>query len=136
MKSITGKVYNETDYPEQELTGQIIGAAIEVHRNLGAGLLESAYLACLEQEFLLRKIPYEKEKPVKITYKGLDVEASYRLDFLVDRRVVVELKAVDTLLPIHRAQVATYLRLSGVKIGLLINFNVEKLVDGLVRIIA
>lgn len=136
MKSITDKVDNETNYPEQERTGQIIGAAIEVHRNLGAGLLASAYLACLEQEFLLRKIPCEKEKPVKITSRGLDVEASYQLDFLVDRRVVVELKAVDTLLPIQRAQVATYLRLSGVKIGLLINFNVEKLVDGPRRMIA
>ena len=118
---------------EQELTQRIIGAAIEVHRALGPGLLESAYQACLAHELTLRGIGYEREKPLPVAYKGIEFDCGYRLDFLVDHKVVLELKAVDHVLPIHEAQLLTYLRLSGVRVGLIINFNVPVLRDGIVR---
>jgi GxxExxY protein len=118
---------------EERLTSQIIGAAIEVHRNLGPGLLESAYHSCLAQELMLRKIPFRSEVPVPVTYKGIGLECSYRIDLLVDEKVVLELKAVDALLPVHEAQLLTYLRLSGYRVGLLINFHVLVLKDGIIR---
>ncbi len=124
---------NQEDYPEAELTEKIIGAAIEVHRALGPGLLESVYQVCMQRELSLRNIPFESEKPLAISYKGVSVEGGLRLDFLIDGKVVVELKAVNDLLPIHQAQLLTYLKLTGCKVGLLINFNVRVLKDGIKR---
>lgn len=118
---------------EKDLTDKIIGAALEVHRTLGPGLLESTYAACLAYELTLRDVPFEKEKPLPVRYKDVQLDCGYRLDFLVDGKVVVELKAVEALAPIHEAQLMTYLRLTGCRVGLLMNFNVEKLRDGIVR---
>ena len=118
---------------ESELTDRIIGAAIEVHRALGPGLLESAYQVCLAHEFNLKGIPYERELPLPVCYKGIQLDNGYRLDFLVAHRVVTELKAVEALQPIHEAQLLTYLRLTGCRVGLLINFNVPVLKDGIKR---
>lgn len=114
-------------------TEAVIGAAIEVHRRLGPGLLESAYQECLARELLLRNIPFEREVPVPIVYKGVHLECGYRLDFLVDRNVVVEIKALDILPPVCEAQLLTYLSLGGWQLGLLINFNVTLLRDGIRR---
>ena len=118
---------------EKELTGQIIGAAIEVHRELGPGLLESAYQTCLAREFALRHIPFEREKPLPVEYKGVRIDCGYRLDFVVADKVIVEVKAVDEIHPVHEAQLLTYLRLTGCPVGLLINFNVLVLKDGIRR---
>lgn len=118
---------------EKELTQQIIGAAIEVHRALGPGLLESAYQACLARELALREVPFEQEKPLPVVYKGTKLDCGYRLDFLVAGKVVLELKAADELHPIHEAQLLTYLKLTGCKVGLLINFNVPVLKNGIKR---
>jgi GxxExxY protein len=120
---------------DKELTHGVIGAAIEVHRLLGPGLLESAYEECLANEFVLRGLRFERQKPVPVVYKDTKLECGYRLDFQVESRVVVELKAVDALGPIHDAIVLTYLRLSGCKIGLLINFNVPIVKDGIRRFV-
>ena len=118
---------------EKELTGQIIGAGIEVHQTLGPGLLESAYQACLARELSLREIPFEQEKALPVSYKGIKLDCGYRLDFLVAGKVIVELKAVDVIHPIHEAQLLTYLKLTECKVGLLINFNVPVLKDGIKR---
>ncbi|MCC7354220.1 MAG: GxxExxY protein [Anaerolineae bacterium] len=118
---------------EKGLTDQIIGAAIAVHRELGPGLLETAYQACLAQEFSLRGLPFEQEKPLSVEYKGVQIDCGYRLDFLVAGKVVVELKAVDAIQPVHEAQLLTYLKLTGCRVGLLINFNVPALKDGIRR---
>jgi GxxExxY protein len=120
---------------DAKLTHEIIGAAIEVHRTLGPGLLESAYSEGLARKLSLRGIPYEREKPLPVVHKDVKLDCGYRIDFLVDGRVVVELKAIEALAPIHDAIVLTYLRLSGCKIGLLINFHVEVLKDGIKRIV-
>jgi GxxExxY protein len=119
--------------PDNDLTHSIIGAAIEVHRLLGPGLLESAYEECLAREFVLRQIPFERQKPAPVVYKDVKLECGYRLDFLVDGKVVVELKAVECFAPVHEAIVLTYSRLSGCRLGLLINFNVPILKDGIRR---
>ncbi|MDR3721635.1 MAG: GxxExxY protein [Candidatus Acidoferrales bacterium] len=119
--------------PDNDLTHAIIGAAIEVHRLLGPGLLESAYEECLAREFVLRRIAFERQKPAPVIYKDVKLECGYRLDFLVDGKVVVELKAVECFAPVHEAIVLTYLRLSGCGLGLLINFNVPILKDGIRR---
>jgi GxxExxY protein len=118
-----------------DLSSSIIAAAIEVHRELGPGLLESAYERCLAQELCLRKIPFERQKRLPVHYKGVQLECGYRLDFLVDGRMVVEVKTVDVLLPIHRAQVLSYLKLGGWKLGLLINFHVPLLREGIKRVV-
>ena len=118
-----------------ELTYKIIGAAIEVHRAIGPGLLESAYEECLCKELSLRQIPFERQKPLPVKYKDLKLDCGYRLDLLVADTVVLELKAVESLLRIHEAQVLTYLKLGKWELGLLINFNVEVLRDGIRRII-
>jgi GxxExxY protein len=120
---------------ESDISHQIIGAAIEVHRELGPGLLESAYEARLAYEMRLREISFEQQKEVAVVYKGLKIDCGFRLDFLVADRVVVELKAVDSLNAVHQAQVLTYLRLTGCNLGLLINFNTSRLTNGLKRII-
>ncbi len=117
------------------LTQQIIGAAIEVHRALGPGLLESAYETCLCHELSLRQIPFDRQKQLPVVYKGVEIECGYRLDLLVADTVVVELKAVEQLLPVHQAQVLSYLRLGGWEVGLLINFHVPVLRQGIRRIV-
>ncbi|MCX6938760.1 MAG: GxxExxY protein [Verrucomicrobia bacterium] len=117
----------------EALTEKIIGAAIEVHRELGPGLSESAYEAALAHEFSLRQICFERQKEMPVRYKGFLIEVGYRLDFLVENKVIVELKAVTEMHPIFEAQLITYLRLSGHRVGLLINFNVPRLKDGLIR---
>ena len=115
------------------LTKEIIGAAIEVHRHLGPGLLESAYLKCLTRELFLKEIPFKREWPLPLEYKGIRLGCSYRLDLLVGDAVVVEIKSVEALTAIHDAQLLTYLKLGGWKVGLLINFNVEVLKTGIHR---
>ena len=120
---------------EEELTGQIIGAAIEVHQQLGPGLLESTYQACLCRELEIRGIAFECQKPLPLEYKGVKLDCGYRIDLLVAGLVVVEIKSVEGLAPIHEAQLLTYLKLTGVKVGLLINFNVVMLKDGIRRLV-
>ena len=120
---------------ENKLSRLIIGAAIEVHRNLGPGLLESVYHQCLKYELELMKIPYRAEVPIKAGYKELTFDCVYRMDILVDNLVVIELKVVEKLLPVHEAQLLSYLRLSQKKLGLLINFNSPILKSGLKRIV-
>ncbi len=120
---------------DNEITHQIIGAAIEVHKHLGPGLLESAYEECLFHELQLRNLRVERQKAVPVVYKQTKLECGYRLDLLVEDRVVVELKSVEGLGPIHEAIILTYLRMSGHRLGLLINFNVSVLKDGIRRFI-
>ena len=117
----------------KELTQEIIGAAIEVHRALGPGLLESAYEECLCYELEIRGCAYRRQVELPLTYKGIKLDCGYRLDVVVEATVLLELKCVERLLPIHDAQLMTYLRLSGIKIGLLMNFNVPVMRDGIVR---
>jgi GxxExxY protein len=117
------------------VTGTVIGAAIEVHRALGPGLLESAYEECLCRELSLRKIPFERQRSLPVKYKGVSLDCGYRLDLLIADQVVVEVKAVEKLLPIQEAQILTYLRLGGWKAGLLLNFNVPVLKQGIRRLV-
>jgi GxxExxY protein len=116
-----------------ELTELIIGAAIEVHRELGPGLLESAYEAALAHELALRGVRFARQKEMPVRYKGFLIEVGYRLDLLVEDHVIVELKAVTEMHPIYEAQLITYLRLSNIRVGLLINFNVPRLKEGIIR---
>ena len=116
------------------LSGEVIGAAIEVHRLLGPGLLESAYELALERELGLRGVRVERQKPVALEYKGVDLGDGFRIDLLVDGCLIVEIKAVDHLLPIHEAQLLTYLRLTAVRLGLLINFNEKTIKEGVKRV--
>lgn len=115
---------------DHELTHAIIGAAIEVHRALGPGLLEAAYEDCLARELAVRGLRFERQKPIPLVYKDLKLECGYRLDLLVDGRIVVEIKAVEALRPVVEPIMLTYLRLSGCRIGLLINFDSAVLKDG------
>ncbi|HUG93409.1 MAG TPA: GxxExxY protein [Planctomycetaceae bacterium] len=117
----------------EELTGQIIGAAIEVHRELGPGLLESAYHQALCHELNLRKIPFRHKQPVPLSYKRVRLDCDYEFDFLVDEKVLVELKAVLEIHPVFEAQLLTHMKLTGIRVGLLINFNVPVLKDGVIR---
>lgn len=118
---------------EKELTDKIIGAAIEVHKVLGPGLLESSYQVCLEHESTLRKLPFEHKVKLPVNYKGIELDAGYEIDIIYDKRVIVELKAVERVIPVHEAQLLTYMRLTGIHVGLLINFNVPVLKDGIYR---
>jgi GxxExxY protein len=118
-----------------QLSNQIIGSAIEVHRALGPGLLESAYETCLCHELRLRSIPFERQVQLPVEYKGVKLDAGYRIDILVDQLVIVELKAVERLEPIHEAQLLTYLKLRQLWLGLLINFNVPVLKHGIKRMV-
>jgi GxxExxY protein len=120
---------------ENEISEKIIGCAIEVHKLLGPGLLESAYLECLFYELQRAGLFVEKQKSLPLIYKDIKLEAGYRLDLLVENKVVIELKSVDSLNEIHIAQVLTYLKLSGCKLGLLMNFNVLRVVDGIKRLV-
>jgi GxxExxY protein len=117
------------------ITESVIGAAIHVHRALGPGLLESAYETCLAFELGKRGIRVEQQKPIPLIYEQVKLDCGYRIDLLVEGSVVVEIKSVDALAPIHEAQVITYLKLSGCKVGLLINFNVQLLKDGIHRFV-
>jgi GxxExxY protein len=119
----------------EALSSAVIGAAIEVHRQLGAGLLESAYQACLAVELCERRIPFRREVPLRATYRGRPIETAYRMDFVVEGSLLIEVKAVEQLGEIHRAQTLTYLRLSGLRLALLLNFNMPRLVDGIRRIV-
>ena len=116
------------------LTRKVIGCAIEVHKTLGPGLLESSYEACLIQELAKENINALSQIMLPINYKGTQIEAGYRIDILLPDELIIELKAVEKLTPIHTAQLMTYLKLSKIKTGLLINFNVKKLIDGLKRV--
>ena len=120
---------------ENELSNRVIGAAIEVHKHLGPGLLEAVYRDCLAHELAERGILVEREVVVPVRYKGIEFAAGYRADLIVEKRVIVELKAADSFQPIFTAQLLSYLRLSGLKLGLLINFNVAKLADGIKRVV-
>lgn len=118
-----------------QLTETIIGAAIEVHRALGPGLLESAYVKCLCHELTLRGIPFVRELPLPLEYKGIRLDCGYRIDLLVADAVVVEVKTVEKLIPVHEAQLLTYLRLGGWRVGLLMNFNSPVLKQGVRRLV-
>lgn len=119
-----------------KLTEQIIAAGIEVHRSLGPGLLESAYETCLARELSLRGLAFERQRPLPVECKGVKLDCSYRLDLLVEQSVVVEIKTVAAILPIHEVQLLTYLRLGGWPLGLLLNFQVHLLRDGIKRIVS
>ena len=110
-----------------ELTYEIVGAAIEVHKALGPGLLESVYHKCLKQEFFLRELEFSSEFLVPVCYKGIDIEAELRCDFLIENKIVVELKAVDAIAPVFEAQLLTYMKLLEKPKGILINFNCENI---------
>ena len=116
-------------------TEKIIGCAIEVHRHLGPGLLESTYQQCLAREFALNSIPFRQEHPLPVEYKGIKLDCGYRIDFQIENRLIIELKAVEKIEGIHKAQLLTYMKLSEIKIGLLINFNVKMLKEGINRFI-
>lgn len=120
---------------EVGLTEALIGAMIEVHRHLGPWLLESAYETCLCCELELRGIPFDAQKPLPLEYKGAKLDCGYRLDLLVAGKVIVEVKAVEQLAPIHEAQLLTYMRLARIRVGLLVNFNVPVLKDGIRRLV-
>ena len=118
-----------------QLSSKIIGAAIEVHRALGPGLLESAYETCLCHELKLRRLSFENQKSLPLVFKGEELDCGYRLDIVVDNAIILELKSCEKIEPIHKAQLLTYLKLSGLKLGLLLNFNVPIMRDGIVRIV-
>ena len=122
-----------TPYENDQLTEKIIGFAIEVHRHLGPGLLESAYEECLCHELYLRGLSFERQVDLPVSFKGLRLDCGYKMDLVVDDAVVLELKCVERIAPVHEAQLLTYLKLSGKRVGLLINFNVPLLTQGIVR---
>lgn len=127
--------HRDTETPRDSLTRAVIGAAIEVHRELGPGLLESAYEECLAIELTESGIAFARQVALPVIYKGRQLDLAYRVDMIVEARLVLELKAVETLLPIHQAQLLTYLRLTGIRTGLLLNFNAAVLRDGLRRMV-
>ena len=122
-------------YYDEKLTEQIIACAIEVHRHLGPGLLESAYEECLCHELALRGMPFERQRPLPVEYKGINLDCGYRMDIVVDNAVVMELKCVERIASVHEAQLLTYLRLSKIKIGLIINFYSGVLKHGIKRLV-
>jgi GxxExxY protein len=123
------------DTPHNSITKEILGSAIEVHRALGPGLLESVYTACLHYELSARGLRWRAQQPIPIIYKGIALDVSYRVDLIIEDYVVVEVKSVDKLSGVHDAQLLTYLRLTESPVGLLINFNVAKLMDGMRRLL-
>jgi GxxExxY protein len=131
----TTKITKNTKMEFDELSQNVIGCAIEVHRNLGPGLLESTYRQCLACELSRSRIPFQMELPLPVRYKDLLLDCGYRIDLLVRSDLIVEIKSVETFLPIHQAQILTYMRLSKVSLGLLINFNVTKLQNGIKRLV-
>ena len=135
MKLLTteSQRHREIENEQDPRTAAIIGAAIEVHRQLGPGLLESAYEQCLCHELHLRGLPFMCQVDLPVSYKGLKLDCGYKIDVIVNGEVIVELKAVERILPVHEAQLLTYLKLSGKKVGLLINFNSSLLTQGIIR---
>jgi GxxExxY protein len=119
----------------EELTEKLIAAAIEVHRQPGPGLLEPAYEECYCHELILRGVGLERQKPIPLEYKGIKLDCGYRMDVVADRKAVVEIKCVDKVLPVHEAQLLTYLKLSGLKVGLIINFHSQFIKDGIKRLV-
>jgi GxxExxY protein len=118
-----------------KLSSEIIGAAIEVHKMLGPGLLESAYEECLYHELTLRSYQSERQKPLPLNYKGKQLDCGYRLDIVVENTIILELKSCEKFEPIHKAQLLTYLKLSNLNLGLLLNFNVPMMRDGIMRVV-
>jgi GxxExxY protein len=118
-----------------ELSSRIIGAAIEVHKTLGPGLLESAYEECLSHEFSFRNFSFDRQKSLPLIYKGKKLDCGYRLDMVVENAIILELKSCEKIEPIHKAQLLTYLKLSGLHLGLILNFNTTLMRDGIVRIV-
>jgi GxxExxY protein len=118
-----------------ELSKRVIGCAIEVHRNLGPGLLESTYEQCLAHELKCVGIPFMLQHPLPVNYSGVKLDCGYRVDLLIDNKIIVELKSVEKLLPIHQAQLLTYMKLAEIKIGLLMNFNVRFMKNGIKRMV-
>jgi GxxExxY protein len=125
----------DTKEKANALSHEIIGAAIEVHKTIGPGLLESAYEECLSQELSIRSIPFEQQVELPIEYKGMKLSAGYRIDIIVNGLLILELKSVEKLMPIHEAQLLTYLRLSDIWLGLLININVPVFKQGIKRLV-
>lgn len=123
------------EHPTNSISERVIGAAIEVHRCLGPGLLESSYHSCLCRELTLREISFQSQVDLPLEYKGVQIAKGYVIDLLIENRLVVEIKSVDKLLPIHASQLMTYMRLQGLSSGLLINFNVQTLFHGLRRML-
>ena len=119
----------------EELSNKVIGCAIEVHRNLGPGLLESTYEQCIAHELKIEGMAFKLQYPLPVEYKGIKLDCGYRIDLLVDNCLIVELKSVENVLPIHQAQLLTYMKLSGIKIGLLMNFNVKYMKNGIKRMV-
>lgn len=126
--------HRDTEEQRKALSEQVIGAAIEVHRTLGPGLLESAYENCLCHELFLRGLKFQRQLALNVEYKGINIENAYRLDIVVENSLILELKAIESLTPLHHAQLLTYLRLSGIPTGLLINFMVPVLKNGIKRV--
>jgi GxxExxY protein len=136
MRKVHAKYRRENNYmTENQISEIIIGCAIDVHKNLGPGLLESAYEECLYYEIGSKEIWVEKQKPLPLIYKEIRLEAGYRLDLIIENKVIVEVKAVEAINDIHIAQVLTYLKISGCKLGLLLNFNVLRMKEGIKRIV-
>ncbi|MGO9606201.1 MAG: GxxExxY protein [Candidatus Binataceae bacterium] len=135
MKLLTteSQRHREIENQQDPRTAAIIGAAIEVHHQLGPGLLESAYEQCLCHELHLRGLPFKCQVDLPVSYKGLKLDCGYKIDVVVNDEVIVELKSVERILPVHEAQLLTYLKLSGKKVGLLINFNSSLLTQGIIR---
>ena len=119
----------------ERVATQIVDACFKVHSALGPGLLESVYEVCLAHEFQKRGLAFDRQKVLPVVYDGVQIESGLRLDFLVEKRVIVEMKAIEEIAPVHHAQVLTYLKLTGTRLGLLVNFNVPRIKDGLKRII-
>lgn len=117
------------------LSNNVIGCALEVHKQLGPGMLESAYEQCLAHDFTLNRIIFKRPVALPVKYKGVNLDCGYRLDFLVEDELVVELKAVEAILPIHKAQMLSHLKITGLSVGLLINFNVILLKEGITRMV-
>ena len=135
MKVLTTESQSHREIEDQKdpRTSPIIGAAIEVHRHIGPGLLESAYEECLCFELHLRGLSFQRQVALPLSYKGLLLDCGYRIDLIVEQEIVVELKAIDKILPVHEAQLLTYLKMSGKRVGLLINFNNPLLAQGIIR---
>jgi GxxExxY protein len=123
-----------TPYERDPLTDQVIGFAIEVHRHLGPGLLESAYEECLCYELKVNAVGFQRQVPLPVVYKSVRLDCGYRMDVVVENRLILEIKSAERLMPIHEAQVLTYMRLGGVRTGLLLNFNTPVLKDGIRRL--
>ena len=118
-----------------KLSSEVIGAAIEVHKTLGPGLLESAHEECLCHELSLQGMSFERQKPLAVTYKEKLLDCGYRLDIVVEKKIILELKSCEKIEPIHKAQLLTYLRLSGINLGLILNFNVPVMRNGIARVV-